>query len=60
MPEAILSFQSLPTDFQPVIQLTQEQHDCSIKPQQDLVGGWSGASIYLAGETLLTSVFVSF
>lgn len=47
MPESTLSFQSLPAEYQHVIQLAQEQHNISIRPLQELVGGWSGAFIYL-------------
>jgi predicted ATPase/Tfp pilus assembly protein PilF len=55
MPESVLSFQSLPADYQHVIQLAQEQHDISIKPLQELVGGWSGAFIYLVSVSSLAS-----
>jgi hypothetical protein len=47
MPESVLSFQSLPAEYQHVIQLAQKLHNISITPLQELVGGWSGAFIYL-------------
>jgi predicted ATPase len=47
MPELATGFHSLPPEFQRVIQLAQEQHGITITPLQELVGGWSGAVIYL-------------
>ncbi len=47
MPESRVSFQSLPAEYRQVIQLAQDQLDISITPLQELVGGWSGAAIYL-------------
>ena len=47
MPESGVNFQSLPPEYQQVIQLAQVQHNISITPLQELVGGWSGAVIYL-------------
>ncbi len=55
MPESVLSFQSLPAEYQRVIHPAQEQHDTSIKSLQELVGGWSGAFIDLVSVTSLTS-----
>ena len=55
MPESVLSFQSLPDDYQKVIELAQQQHNVSIKPLQELVGGWSGAFIFLVSMTTLSS-----
>ncbi|MGB7876459.1 MAG: tetratricopeptide repeat protein [Anaerolineales bacterium] len=40
-------FQSLPEEYQHVIQLAQEQHRIHITPLQEMVGGWSGAMVYL-------------
>ena len=48
MPESVISFQSLPTEYQRVIQLAQDKYKISITPLQELAGGWSGAIIYLA------------
>lgn len=45
------SFHSLPPEYQQVIQLAQDQHDISITPLQELVGGWSGAFVYLVSVT---------
>ena len=47
MPELATGFHSLPSDFQRVIQLAQDQHNLIITPLQELGGGWSGALIYL-------------
>ncbi len=47
MPESVLSFQSLPPEYQQVIQLAEERHKIAIAPLQELAGGWSGAIIYL-------------
>jgi predicted ATPase/Tfp pilus assembly protein PilF len=47
MPESGVNFQSLPPEYQHVIQLAQGLHNISITPLQELVGGWSGAVIYL-------------
>jgi hypothetical protein len=49
MTESELSFQSLPAEYQRIVQLAQEQLNISIRPLQELVGGWSGAAIYLVG-----------
>ena len=47
MPELTSDFQSLPTEYQQVIQLAQETNKITIAPLQLLVGGWSGAMVYL-------------
>ena len=47
MPESVISFNSLPPEYQRVIQLAEEQHEIGIAPLQELAGGWSGAIIYL-------------
>jgi hypothetical protein len=41
------SFTSLPPEYLAVIRLAQEQHGISITPLQELLGGWSGAMVYL-------------
>jgi predicted ATPase len=40
-------FQSLPIEYQNVIQLAQDQHQIGITPLQTLVGGRSGAMVFL-------------
>jgi predicted ATPase len=47
MNELTASFDSLPLEYQRVIQVAQEQLQITIRPLQELVGGWSGAAIYL-------------
>src|SRR5688500_7516880 len=47
MPEVTTDFQSLPEEFQKVIQLAQDKYRISVAPLQILVGGWSGALVYL-------------
>lgn len=47
MSELDADFQSLPPEYQNVIQLAQEQHNIAVAPLQLLVGGWSGAIVYL-------------
>lgn len=47
MPTLTGDFQSLPSEYQQVIQLAQEKNDIAIVPLQLLVGGWSGAAVYL-------------
>ena len=47
MPELTNDFQSLPSEYQQVIQLAQETNKIAIAPLQLLVGGWSGAVVYL-------------
>jgi len=47
MPELTTEFRSLPEEYQQVIQLAQNQHNITIAPLQLLVGGWSGAVVYL-------------
>ncbi len=47
MPELTNDFQSLPPEYQQVIQLAQETNNIAIAPLQLLVGGWSGAVVYL-------------
>ena len=47
MPELTTDFQSLPDEYQHVIQLAQEAYKITVAPLQLLVGGWSGAVVYL-------------
>ena len=47
MPELTTDFQSLPEEYQHVIRLAQEQYQITVAPLQLLVGGWSGAVVYL-------------
>jgi predicted ATPase len=47
MNELPTDFQSLPEEYQRVILLAQDQHQISVTPLQLLVGGWSGAVVYL-------------
>ena len=47
MPELTNDFQSLPEEYQHVIRLAQEMHKITVAPLQLLVGGWSGAVVYL-------------
>ncbi|HAY85372.1 MAG TPA: hypothetical protein DCY42_10765 [Chloroflexi bacterium] len=47
MPETVVSFQSLPPEYQQVIKLAQERYKIDLSPLQELAGGWSGAIIYL-------------
>ena len=47
MSELSINFQSLPVEYQHLIQLAQDQYKITIAPLQLLVGGWSGAFVYL-------------
>lgn len=47
MPELTDGFQSLPSEYQHVIRLAQDAYKIAIAPLQLLVGGWSGAMVYL-------------
>ncbi|HEY9529150.1 MAG TPA: NB-ARC domain-containing protein, partial [Anaerolineales bacterium] len=47
MPELTIDFQSLPEEYQHVLRLAQEQYQVTVAPLQLLVGGWSGAVVYL-------------
>jgi len=47
MPELTTDFQSLPEEYQYVIRLVQDQYKITVAPLQILVGGWSGAVVYL-------------
>ncbi|HKJ38815.1 MAG TPA: tetratricopeptide repeat protein, partial [Anaerolineales bacterium] len=47
MPELTNDFQSLPDEYRNIIQLAQEQYNITVAPLQLLVGGWSGAVVFL-------------
>ena len=47
MSELSLEFRSLPPEYQHIIQLAQDQNNITVAPLQLLVGGWSGAVVYL-------------
>jgi predicted ATPase len=47
MPELASDFQTLPPEYQAVLHLVQETHKIAVTPLQLLVGGWSGAVVYL-------------
>jgi predicted ATPase len=47
MPELTTDFQSLPEEYQNIIRLAQDTHKITVAPLQLLVGGWSGAVVYL-------------
>jgi len=47
MPELTTDFQSLPEGYQYVIRLAQDKYKITVAPLQLLVGGWSGAVVYL-------------
>ena len=55
MPELTTDFQSLPEEYQHVIRLAEDTYKITVAPLQILVGGWSGAVVYLVsvsfGET---------
>jgi predicted ATPase len=47
MPELATEFQSLPEEYRLVVRLAEETHKIAVAPLQLLVGGWSGAVVYL-------------
>jgi len=47
MPKMTTDFQSLSEEYQQVIRLAQDKYKITIAPLQLLVGGWSGAVVYL-------------
>jgi len=47
MPELATDFQSLPDEYQHLIRLAQDRYNITVAPLQLLVGGWSGAIVYL-------------
>jgi hypothetical protein len=46
-PKLTTDFQSLPEEFQHIIRLAQDTNKITVAPLQLLVGGWSGAVVYL-------------
>ena len=52
MPELTTDFQSLPEEYQHIIRLAQDQYKITIAPLQLLVGGWSGAVVYLVSVSV--------
>lgn len=55
MSELVSGFQSLPPEYQQVLLLAQEQHQIRVAPLQTLVGGWSGAMVFLVSVTHLAT-----
>ena len=49
------SFHTLPDSYQRVIQLAQDQNQITVLPLQLLVGGWSGAYVYLVSVSFKDS-----
>src|SRR5688572_31898317 len=47
MPELSADFQSLPEEYQHIIRMAQDQYNITVAPLELLVGGWSGAMVYL-------------
>src|SRR5215217_967894 len=47
MPKLTTDFQSLPEEYQQIIRLAQDVYNITVAPLQLLVGGWSGAVVYL-------------
>jgi predicted ATPase len=47
MAELSPDFQTMPEEYQHLIRLVQERYKISVAPLQLLVGGWSGAIVYL-------------
>ena len=47
MPEMTTDFQPLPEEYQRVIRLAEDTYQITVAPLQLLVGGWSGAVVYL-------------
>lgn len=47
MSELSTDFQSLPAEYQAVLRLAQDTYRIDVTPLQLLVGGWSGAIVYL-------------
>ena len=54
MAELVTGFQALPSEYQHVLLLAQEQHQIRVAPLQTLVGGWSGAMVFLVSVTYQT------
>lgn len=53
MSEVTAGFQSLPPEYQRVLQAAQDQHQIRVAPLDTLVGGWSGAMVFLVSVTHL-------
>jgi predicted ATPase len=47
MPELTADLKSLPEEYQHIIRLAQDTYNITVAPLQLLVGGWSGAVVYL-------------
>ena len=47
MAELSSDFQSMPEEYQHLIRLVQDAYEITVTPLQLLVGGWSGAIVYL-------------
>jgi predicted ATPase len=47
MPELTTDLRSLPEEYQQIIRLAQDRYKITVAPLQLLVGGWSGAVVYL-------------
>lgn len=47
MSELTASFESLPEEYRRVLVLAQDQYQIQVAPLQTLVGGWSGAMVFL-------------
>jgi predicted ATPase len=47
MPELTTNFRSLPEEYQHIIRLAEGTYKMTVTPLQLLVGGWSGAVVYL-------------
>ena len=58
MSELAAGFQSLSSEYQAVIRRAQDQHGISVTPLDLLVGGWSGAVVYLVSVSLDASNLV--
>jgi hypothetical protein len=47
MSDTLEDFRSLPEEYQDLLRLAEEKFEILIKPLQLLVGGFSGAAVYL-------------
>ena len=47
LPELATDFQSLSEEYQHLVRLAEETHKITVAPLQLLLGGWSGAVVYL-------------
>jgi hypothetical protein len=50
--ELATDFQSLPAEYQHLIRLAEQSHKITVVPLQLLVGGWSGAVVYLVSVSI--------